>query len=95
MHKILYKMSLLFLENIGKYDLSINILPLLYKIVHTRCIDFIRHLNAEHNYISSQLVTSDTESNEDVEYNFADYQDRMNRVTNGIKNFLLRLGGYL
>lgn len=74
-----------FWENIGKYDLSINILPLLYKIVHTRCIDFIRHLNAEQNYISSHLVTSDTESNEDVEYDFADYQDRMNRVNNEIK----------
>jgi RNA polymerase sigma-70 factor (ECF subfamily) len=71
-----------FWENIGRYDLSANVLPLLYKIVHTRCIDFIRHLNAEQNYISSR---SDTLGVEDGEYDFTDYQDRMNRVNNEIK----------
>lgn len=72
-----------FWENIGKYDLSTNILPLLYKIVHTRCIDFIRHINAEQNYISSHLNASDTECDE--EYDFEDYQNRMHRVTEEIE----------
>jgi RNA polymerase sigma-70 factor (ECF subfamily) len=72
-----------FWENLERYDLKTNILPLLYKMVHNRCIDFIRHINAEKNYISSHFEGMGENSNED-EYDYADYQERMQRVANEI-----------
>lgn len=69
-------------EHLPNYDLSDNILPLLYRLIRNRSIDYIRHKNAQDNYISYCL--SDNEKFDNDPYDYEDYESRINRVMDEI-----------
>lgn len=73
-------------EHFEGYTDKNELLPLLYRLVRSRCIDHLRHLNAEDNYISYQLENEESESLSDEDaYDYKDYDERIARVMAEIK----------